>query len=398
MYNSENVLQGRIKKKYDFTGKQRFVATPMSFSGGVGSGSLPTANAANYQGASITSKKVYATCEIEREAIKASANNEGAFVQATKETVQKTVESYMRNASRILFGNGSGVLGVGNGAGSNITGNGSTATPYLVQVADTQANPFVIANWEEKDFVNIVTGNNVAAKNTGGTAEATLLEIVAVNTTTRVISLVGTSTRLAALAAGPSPFAATDAIAMQGSYGNDPVGLDGVVNVSSGSLYGITVQRRWQSYLSDAGGAGITTDMMNGVMLNIEKLFGKVPNMIVTSYAQFQNILALLEDQKRYPLPNRNLKGAMSFEGVEFMSTRGPVGIFCDRFCPDKRIYFLNDDFIEVHHRPGFGWFDDDGTVFLRKPTSDNYEARYGGYYENYITPTAHGLLDGLAV
>jgi len=42
MFNSANVLQGRIKKRYDFTGKQRFVATPMSFSGGVGSGTLPT--------------------------------------------------------------------------------------------------------------------------------------------------------------------------------------------------------------------------------------------------------------------------------------------------------------------------------------------------------------------
>ena len=38
MYNSENVLAGRIKKRYDFHGKQRFVATPLSFSGGVGAG------------------------------------------------------------------------------------------------------------------------------------------------------------------------------------------------------------------------------------------------------------------------------------------------------------------------------------------------------------------------
>ena len=40
MYNSDNVLQGRIKKVYNFTGKQKFVATPLSFSGGVGSGSI----------------------------------------------------------------------------------------------------------------------------------------------------------------------------------------------------------------------------------------------------------------------------------------------------------------------------------------------------------------------
>ena len=150
--------------------------------------------------------------------------------------------------------------------------------------------------------------------------------------------------------------------------------------------------------VKDAAGAGVTVDRMNEVMLSVEKTFGKAPNLIVTSYAQFQNILALLEDQKVYNLPNKNVKGNLSFEGIEFMSTRGPIGIFTDRFCDDDRIYFLNDQYIEVHHRPDFGWFDDDGTVFLRAASTDSYEARYGGYSENYITPTAHGVLKGLAI
>ena len=93
MYNSENVLQGRMKKQYNFTGKQKFVATPLSFSGGVGAGKLPKSNTGKYEGAIITSKRVYATCEVEREAIHASKDDKGAFVQATKETVKKTVES-----------------------------------------------------------------------------------------------------------------------------------------------------------------------------------------------------------------------------------------------------------------------------------------------------------------
>jgi hypothetical protein len=392
MYNSANVLQGRIKKRYDFTGKQRFVATPLSFSGGVGSGTLPTSNAGNYEGAQITSKRVYAVCQIEREAIKASANNAGAFVQATKETVKKTVESYMRNSSRILFGDSFGVLGQGDGAGANVAGNGSAGTPYLVEIP---AAKWKSANWEEKDFVAVATG--AAADGSGGTIETTLLEVVAVNESTRVISLVGTSIRLAALT-GAGPLAATDVIAMQGSYENDPQGLKGVLDATSGTLYGIAVQRRWQATQVNAGGAGVTVDRMNDVMLQVERKFGKAPNLIVCGYEQFRNILALLEDQKVYNLPNRNIKGNLSFSGVEFMSTRGPIGIFVDRFCEDDRIYFLNDNFIECHHRPDFGWFDDDGTVFLRESSSDSYSARYGGYYENFIIPTAHGVLSNLAV
>lgn len=401
MYNSANVLHGRIKKRYDFTGKQRFVSTPLSFSGGVGASSLPVSNAGNYEGAIITAKKVYATCEIEREAIKASANNAGAFVQATKETVKKTVESYMRNCSRILFGDGSAILGRGDAA-TNVSGAGTTGSPYVVRIASgTGLGAFKEANFEEKDFVQVVSGMN-AGDNLGGTAEGgsavtNLLEIVAVDTATGDVSLVGTSAVLAALT-GVGPLPATSGLCMQRSYLAEPQGLDGVVNVSSGSLYNIAVQRRWSSVIDDAGGAGVTTDRMNAVMLDVEKKFGRVPNIVMTSYAQFRNILALLEDQKVYNLPNKNLKGAMSFSGVEFMSTRGPIGIFVDRFCEDDRIYFLNDDYVEVHHRPGFGWFDDDGTVFLRKTDEDAYNARYGGYYENFITPTAHGLLKGLSV
>lgn len=395
MYNSENVLQGRIKKKYDFTGKQRFVSTPLSFSGGVGARKLPVANAGNYEGAIITAKKVYATCQIEREAIKASANDAGAFVRATAETVKKTVESFMRNSSRILFGDGSGILGRGAGTGANVAGNGSTGTPYIVEIPSTYWKE---ANWEEKDFVQMVdiTAGLYLGTAEGGDAVTNLLEVVAVDPSTRKVSLVGTSTRLAALT-GAGPLAATDAIAMQRSYMGEPIGLK-LLEGGIDPMYSIAKQRRWEAFVEAASGKGVTVDLMNKVMLSVEKKFGQVPKMVMTSYTQFQNILALLEDQKVYNLPNRNIKGNLSFQGVEFMSTRGPIGIFVDRFCDNDKIYFLNDNFIEVHHRPGFGWFDDDGTVFLRDSDEDSYGARYGGYYENFITPTAHGVLSGLAV
>ena len=401
MYNSANVLQGRIKKSYKFTGKQKLLDTALSFSGGVGSGSLPTANAGNYGNAIITAKKVYARAEIEREAMKASEDSAGAFVQATKETVKKAVESYMRNSSRILFGDGTGMLGRGDATATDVVGNGSVATPYVV-IMGTAALPFKDANFEEKDYVNLIDGLN-AGDNQGGTYETNkdaLLEIVEVVVSTGAIHLVGSSAILAAHVAAPTPLLATQGICMQKSLYNDPIGLDGVINIPSAgdTIYGIPYQRKWSSLVVDAAGKGVTVDLMNNVMLQIEKKFGKVPNMIMTSYEQQRNILALLEDQKVYNLPNRNLKGSLSFSGIEFMSTRGPIGLFSDRFCEQDRIYFLSDSHIECYHRPGFGWFDDDGTIFLRLADDDGYEARYGGYYENFITPTAHGLLKGLAV
>lgn len=402
MYNSENVLQGRIRKKYDFIGKQKFVATPLSFSGGVGAGKLPKSNAGKYEGAVITAKRVYATCEIEREAIHASKGDKGAFVQATKETVKKTVESYMRNGSRILFGDGSGILGRGDGA-TNVTGAGTEGSPYIITVLEAS---WKLASFEEKDYVQVVSGMNAWPDNTGGAAEGgqtetNLLEIVEVLEDTRQIAVVGTSPILAAAAAGPAALPATSGVCMQKSYLVEPTGLKSIFDEAvsgAGSLYNIPTQRRWKALVEDAALTGITTDKMNKVMLQIKKRFGKSANMIMCGFEQYQNILALLEDQKVYNLPNRNLKGAMGFEGVEYLGADGQrIGIFIDRFADEDTVYFLNDNFIECHHRPGFGWFDDDGTVFLRLQNEDSYGARYGGYYENYITPTAHGFLHNLA-
>lgn len=376
VYNSANVLTGRVKKNYKFTGKRMDVAVPLSFSGGVGSGSLPTPNPAAYDDAEITSKKLYAVCEIDREAIKASEDDEGSFVRMTKHVVQKNVESWMRNFSRCFFSDGTGALG-------QFSGNaGGTAAAPTITILTSGSYKWKEANFEEKDYVNVNTLSSV-------------FEITDVNPSTRVVTLsrISGSDNLTSIGSG------THTVYMQNSKDSDPIGLAGVCRATSGNLYGIPVARRWQSYQKDASSAGLTTDLMNLAMLSVEKRCGKVPKMIVTSYAQLQKLLNLLEDQKQYILEPRSaeLKGKISFKGIEFMSSMGAIPVFADRFCDDDAMYFLNDEYMTTYHRPDFGWFDDDGTVFLRSATEDAYNARYGGYLQNYIVPSFQGVIYGLA-
>jgi hypothetical protein len=372
VYNSANVLLGRVKKSYDFVGKQMQVSIPQSFAGGVGSGSLPTANTALYDEAVISAKKVYAVVEIDRETIKAALKDEGSYVRATKEVVKKGVESYMRNMSRILFNDGTGALGT-----LNANATGTAAAPVCV-ISDATWKE---ANFEERDLLNVDSGTD-------------LFEITSVDPDNQTVTL----SRLA----GSVDLTSTGSgsvLYMQGSKDNDPEGLKGILDATSGSKYTIPVGRRWQSYQLDASSAAISADLMNKVMLNVEKRCGKAPNLIVCSYKQYEKLLNTLEDHKRYSLSPReaSLKGKISFNGIEFMSTSGPIGVFPERFCEDDRMYFLNDNHIHIHHRPDFGWFDDDGTVFLRKASADQYEARYGGYFQIYINPCFHGVLDGLS-
>jgi len=374
-YNSANVLLGRVKKDFDFVGKRMDIAVPTSFAGGVGSGSLPTANYAAIQDAVIEAKKMYAVGQVDREAIKASSSNEGAFLELTKFSTQKAVESWMRNMSRALFNDGSGSLGQFSGSAS-----GTASAPVITITAAS----FKEANLEEKDYVNVNSLSSV-------------WEIVAVNPATRAVSLsrISGSDDLTAIGAG------THTVYMQNSKDNDPQGLKGVLDATSGTLYGVTVGRRWQAAAQiAAGGAGITPDALNQGMMEIQRKSGKVPNLIITSFTQYRKLLNLLEDQKQYLLDPRasDLVGKISFRGLEFMSAAGPVGIFPERFCEDDRVYLLNDNHIHIKHRPDFGFFDDDGTVFLRDAGSDSYSFRYGGYLQSYIVPSFHGVISGLAV
>lgn len=381
VYNSANVTLGRVKKSYDFTGKQLTRAIPQSFNGGVGSGRLPTATYDLASDAIMTAKKVYSVVEIDREAIKAADGREGSFVAQTKHTVAKGVESWMRNMSRILWNEQTnGALGTLDGS-TTVTGTGTAGDPYLVIVS---ATTWKEANWEERDGVNIGT-------------ETTILTISEVVPATRQIKLVGTS---AALAAATGSTSSAAIVYMQNSKDNDPTGIMTAITASSSTLYGVTVNRRWQaSVQANSSSAGITTDMLNQDMLEIQRKCGKVPKMIITSYTQYRKLLNLLEDQKQYEVQARadDLKGKVSFKGLEFMSAAGAIPIFPERFVKDDRLAYINDDFIELVHRPDFGWFDDDGTVFLRKADDDAYEARYGGYLECYVAPNFQGYRYGLA-
>lgn len=385
-YNSANVLLARIKKNHDFVGKNKVMASPTSFAGGVGSGSLPTANTNNVVDPTITAKKLYARALIDREAIKAASSDEGSFVRATKWVVQRAVESYMRNISRMLSVDGSvanqnGMVAKGAGA-TNVSGTGTSGDPYVVVLNADTVESFV----EEKDYLNY-------------DSETSLLEVVSYAPATKTITLVGTSVGLAALT-GVGPMLSTVYLYMQGSRDNDITGIGHILGATSGSLYGVPVARRWQaSTQADAGAAGITIDMMNEDVLEIDRKCGKCPNIITVSYKQFRKILNLMEDHKYYNVDPRSseLKGKISFKGLEFMSSAGPVPIFADRFCPDDEIRYLNDNYISIEHRPGHGWMDDDGTIFMRVQDSDEYEARYGGYCELYSIPVYHGRRYNLA-
>ena len=395
VYNSSTPVLMKVNRVNDFVGEDKQFPIPTGYEGGVGSGSLPVAGQSNAEKVTITTKKVYARTEIQRQLMKQASRKEGAFVKALGHKMGKSVESYVRNTSRMLFNDGTGSLAIGSASAANVTGAGTTGSPYIVEIKSQKSTTAPIttnkrANLEKKDLINV-------------NSETTNLEIVDVAVASDfdiTIQLVGTSTRLAALA-GAGPFAAADTLYMQGSKDTDIEGLRGVCDATSGSKYGITIKDRWQSFQKAATGS-ISEDLLMEMILGVHEQSGQSVDLIVGSYKQWRKLNNILEDKKEIKVSpkfgSEKLKAKVGFNAISVKSPfNKDVPIVIDRFCEDDRVYFLNTKHITLMHAPDHGWFDEDGTIFMRKANDDAYEARYGGYKENFILPSFQGVLTGLS-
>ena len=391
-FNKNNPLFGRLKKKTDFVGSQIEIPVVQSIGGGVGSGSLPTASESQIGKATITSKKNYAVVSVDRESMKAAKSDEGAFVRFTAFPVKIATESFNRNIERQMTrgaadGNGAIITGAPS-TDTDVSGAGTSGSPYVVSF-DTASTyfPAQFAAIEVGDILNVGT-------ETGELLVTDVSETYANGYSTGSISLVGTSAILLADVCGSTGLA--ESLYMQNSKDAELTGVQGAISATAGSLYGITVGRRWQAYQKDASSAALSTDLMNDVVINVKRQSGKSPKLIMCHFHQYIKLLNLLEDQKRYNVPSR--KGEFSFSALSFMSADGEIPVVSSRFIDSDKMYFLNDEHLELHLRPGgFEWFDEDGTVFLRE-SGDSYEARYGGYGQSFINPHFQGYLYGLAV
>ena len=400
-FNQANVLFGRIKVKKDFLGKQIDRPIIQSIGGGVSAGSLPTANENKTALATITPKKLYAVTSIDRETKMASKSDEGSFVRFTAFPVKVATQSFNRNIERQMVRNdvaGAGKLisgGLDSGTPpTDVTGSGSSGDPYVISF--DKASSYFAGSFEAIEIGDIVNVNT----------EATECEVTDMSVTlsggyaTGTVTVVGTSARLATLAGGPTPFTEADSLYMQKSKDSELFGLQGILSATASTLYGVTVGRRWQAYQKNASSSAISTDLLNDVIINVKRQCGVAPKMILMGHHQYIKFLNLLEDQKSYNLPARDkkFKGQVSFSAIEYLGPEGVIPVVLSRFMDDDKVYFLNEDHIELCLRPGgFEWFNDDGTVFLREAT-DSYEARYGGYGQLFVNPHFQGYLHTLAV
>lgn len=380
---SEDVLESQIPKYFNFKGKDFASAQKVGFGGSVGFGRLPVANPSKNIEYVLTRKKAYARMNLDRETIVASEGKEGAFKQATSEETLSKLKSFTRVQALSAYNDGTGILGQFSGSAG-----GTTSAPTMT-ILNTGTYAFRRNFFEAGDVYEV--------KDAGGTWLTSKFKVTSINKSTRamVLERISGTDDLTSIGAG------THSLALEGSSIGVPMGLLGIVNFSSGSMYGASFQERWQPYLQAKSGSPLVSiDFLNEAMLEQEDRAGEPFDLIIPSTKQMLKLLNQMEDKKRYTLTstkNDFSKARVSFSGIEYMSTSGVVPIKSSRYVRDDMILFVTRNKMYRKHAEKFGWFDEDGTVLLRMPEDDAYEARYGGYYENFFNPFYVGAITGLS-
>lgn len=360
-----NPLLAQIKRTTsDIVGKDVKKLVRYGVNGGIGAGTedgnLPGAIGNNYEQFTVGLKNLYGTLEISDKALRASQNNEGAFVNLLNDEMKSLVDSSAFNLGRMLYGDGTGKLGTVASLSSNVV------------TLDTVNGIF------EGMAVDFYTSAGVAIVNCQGRL------VSAVDRANKTITIAGATLSSTVIVSGVT-------VHLQGSYGKEITGL-GAIFSSSATLYGAT--RSGRSFMTpySLANAGYISDIMIQTAIDsIEEASGSKVNFIVCSWG-VRRALQDFYTQSRTFVPMREIEG-----GVEVMTFNG-IPVVADRFCPEGTMYLLNTDDFCLHQLCDWQWLEgEDGKILKQVPGKPVYTATLVKYAELLCSrPAGQGVITGI--
>ncbi len=360
-----NPLLAKIQKTTsDVVGKDVKKLVKVGLNGGIGAGSetgdLPSASSSDYVQFTSTLKNLYGTIEISDKAIRASANNEGAFVNLLNDEMQSLVKSASFSFGRMLFGNGSGKIAMIDSILSN--------------------------NWIRVDSVGgLEKGMIVNFYNSSGEMNEDYqdVKILAVDKPNKSILL-----GCAAIDADLLPLGT--GIFLQKSYGYEITGLDAIFSETVDTIYGVDKAACGLEPYMETDVAEITVEKIETVMDKIEEYAGSRIDFIVCSPGVKRAVVAKMREA------NINV-ATMEMDGFKAIDFFG-VPMVSDRFCPAGTMYLLNTDDFKLHQLCDWQWLEgEDGKILKQIPGKPVYTATLVKYAELMCErPNAQAKLSGI--
>lgn len=376
-------LIGLIQKSSKFVGNRLEMAQLVDWGGGQSSGALPSSSTAYINRPVIFAKSVYATSVIDSQSMKAArraGSNLGAFMDATELSILTMKRSFADQVARQFFGDSTGVLGVINTV--------TVISPGNYQLLITNAS-WLQAPWMLNDLLNIDIGTD-------------LFLITNIDLPNQIITV--------SRQTGVQVPAPAQNIYKQKSRNNEMFGLKGVVDTTSGSLYGVPVGYRWGAQTLDAQTQTLTVKLMRE--LDQQMRFwarGDLPTDYIMSATQ----LRLFEDSEDaksiiYIQPEVSPERQAGSQVAAVKINGRTVRVHWSPYCQEDRMYAINRNKVHMYIRPDTaegndpgGFIENGDSIFFPLQVSgtplDSYGMFYATYAEFYINPTFTGVIKNLA-
>lgn len=335
-----NPLLGKIKQTTkDVWGKEVRKLAPFGINGGIGAGAeadaLPTAAGNNYVQFVTELKNLYGRIELSDKAIRASANNAGAFVNLLNDEMEGLIKASSFNFGRMLFGDGSGLL--------------ATVTEFNTDTKAITCNS--VKNLIEGMVVDVYTGEEKVTAKSGK-------RIKYVDRVSKCFYL-----------DNPVEIAVGDKIYVQNSKDFEITGL-GKIFSNSETLYGLNrADYPWLAPYVKTGAGEISDGLIQSAIDFLDEVSGSTVNYIACSSAvrrAYQEYLGAYR---------RNIDIAVLDGGYKAISYNG-IPLVADRFVEDDTMYLLNTDHFTLHQLCDWKWLEgEDGKVIRQNMGYPTYSA-----------------------
>ena len=345
----------------DVTGKDVRKLVRVGISGSIGAGTetgnLPTSRTAQRVQLVSSLKNLYGTLEISDKAIRASANNEGAFVNLLNEEIETLIKGASFHFGRMLFGDGSG---------------------YLAKVVAAMNNEIIV------DSVNNIVEGMVVDVYKDGEPIATAQQcmVTSVDRENKIFYLDG--------APGGAVSWEDAKIYVHNGKENELTGLLGLFN--NEELYGLNKEEYtfMRPHIKiDVG--DISENIIQRTIDFLEENTGSRTNFIICSWGVKR---ALMEYY-------RNLSTVLptvEFENGEKAMAINGVPVVADRFCPQGTMYLLNTNDFKLHQLCDWKWLEgEDGKILKQVPGKPVYTATLVKYAELMCErPCGQAMITGI--
>jgi len=372
MAYKRNALHALLPKMTTFGGKN--LPIPIVFGttqGGSANFTTAVANKGNTKSKEflLTRASDYSLASIGREAVLASEQDRGAFLEAAKTNIDGAIRGATRSIAIAEYRAGTGVRGQ--------VSSGSNVATTAVTLADVNA----VTNFEVGMVIQL------SATNGGGAVRTGTAEIAAVNRVTGVLTFTAT------LSSTISAAAASDFIFRAGDYGAVLSGIDAWIlpatarPSAAGTDSHFAVDRfsdlvRLAGVYHDGTGQSIEEALLDG-QSKVAREGGAVDHIFINN-VQYRQLMKSLGSKVMYTPTKAEATARVYFSGVEIMGDAGPIKIIPDQNCPSSTAYALQLDTWKLYSLGEAPHIFDKDTdqEMLRESGTDGYELRTG-YYAN---------------